>query len=160
MIRTVIFISVSLFVVSLCIDASAGDLPVCSNRVINEVTKRSSCTVGDTKCWFAKGGFCTDYVQNRIASPQSVKPDKWQQVNPEIVKKGDIAQFYSPRAHYAFVDSVVKDKQGKVTAINVSEYNYGSCWVDTDAFVTNTYKIVTRRTGIDVGSVDGGFWRP
>jgi len=160
MIKALICFLISLLVVCACNDAYADDLPVCSNKVINEVTKRSGCTVGDTKCWFAQRGFCTDYVQSRIASPQSAKPDKWLQVSPEMVKKGDIAQFYSPRAHYAFVESVVKDKQGRVNAVNVSEYNFGTCWVDPDAFVTNTYKIVTKRSGIPVGAVDSGFWRP
>lgn len=139
------------------IDAYADELPVCSNRVINEVTKRSGCTVGDAKCWFANGGFCMDYVQKRTQSP---KQSQWQTIRAEMVKKGDIAQFYSPRAHYAFVESVVRDKQGRPRAVNVSEYNYGTCWVDPDIMVTNTYKIVTRRTGIPISSVDGGFLRP
>lgn len=137
----------------------ADDLPVCSNRIINEVTRRAGCTLGDAKCWFRNGGFCTDYIQKRSGRTQLLKPAEWQPVNPDQVRPGDVAQFNS-RAHYAYIESVVKDKQGRLAAVNVSEYNYGTCWVDTDFLVTNTYKSVTKRTNIPLNSVDGGFWRP
>lgn len=152
---------ICVLLVSLAGNNVQGDeLPACTNRVINQVTKRSGCTVGDAKCWFANGGFCMDYVQKRAAQGTSQKQSQWQPIRTEMVKKGDIAQFNSPRAHYAFVESVVRDKQGRPRAVNVSEYNYGTCWVDSDTMVTDTYKIVTRRTGIPISSVDGGFLRP
>ena len=102
----------ALLVLLACIDAYADDLPLCTNRVINEVTKRSGCTVGDPKCWFAKGGFCMDYVQKMTARRQTSKSGPEQQIRPELVRKGDTAQFFTPRAHYAFVESVLRDKQG------------------------------------------------
>lgn len=141
---------------------SAGfcdELPVCSNRVINEVTTKIGCTVGDTKCWFAKSGFCTDYVENKARQGKSGKTIKLEPVNSKDVKKGDVAQFNS-RAHYAYVESVVRDRNGKPVAVNVSEYNYGTCWVDDQSMVTEKYKVVNRRSGIPVSAVDGGFLRP
>jgi len=133
----------------------ADELPVCSNRVINEVTKRVGCTVGDSRCWLTKGGFCMDYVQKKHPG----KAKQWQPISVDVIRKGDVAQFNS-RPHYALIDKVVKDRQGKPVAINVSEYNYGTCWVDEQTMVTDKYMVVNRRSGIAVGSVDGGFLRP
>ncbi len=82
-----------------------------------------------------------------------------QRVRPEDVRKGDVAQFNS-RVHYAYVESVVKDKNGKPVAVNISEYNYGTCWVDRETIVTDQYRKVNRRFGIPLSDVDGGFWRP
>lgn len=136
-----------------------ADLPVCSNRVINEVTSRVGCTVGDPRCWLSKGGFCYDYVEKKLFPNQSGKAIKLKNIKPGDVKKGDVAFFVS-HAHYAFVESVVKDKRGKPVAVNVSEYNYGSCWVDQASLVTDKYKKVNKRIGLSLSKVDGGFLRP
>jgi len=137
----------------------ADELPVCSNRVINEVTKRIGCTLGDQKCWLTHGGFCTDYVQKMTMNKKTGTTSQWNPIQAEDVKRGDIAQFNS-RAHYAYVESVVKDKNGKPVAINVSEYNYGTCWVDEELLLTEKYKIVSKRFNIPLNKVDGGFLRP
>lgn len=135
-----------------------AELPVCSNRIIYEVTKRVGCTVGDSRCWLTKGGMCTDYIQKMAGQPgKAIKLNK--QIRPEDVRKGDVAQF-NARGHYAYVDSVVKDKNGKPVAINVSEYNYGTCWVDQSTMVTDQYKKVNKRSGVPMSKVDGGFWSP
>jgi hypothetical protein len=133
-------------------------LPICSNRTINEVTKRIGCTVGDSKCWLSKGGFCTDYVQKKTNPGRSGKGYTWMPVQPGDVKKGDIAVFNS-LPHYAFVESVVRDKQGKPVAVDVSEYNFGTCLVDEQIMVTDKYKKVNMRSGIPLNVVDGGFIR-
>lgn len=137
---------------------SADSLPVCSNRTINEVTNRVGCTVGDTKCWLSRGGFCTDYVQKKLQLNSSGQAIVWNQVQPGDVRKGDIAVF-NARAHYAYVESVVRDKQGKPVAVNVSEYNFGTCLVDEQAMVTDHYKKVNTRANIPLRAVDGGFIR-
>lgn len=138
--------------------AYADMLPICSNRIINEVTNRSGCTVGDTKCWLSKGGFCTDYVQLKLDLVKSSKEIRWMSVQPGDVRKGDIAVF-NYRAHYAFVESVVQNTQGNPVAVNVSEYNFGDCMVDEQVMVTNKYKKVNKRFGIPLNKVDGGFIR-
>lgn len=134
----------------------ASELPVCSNRVINEVTTRVGCTVGDANCWLTSGGFCTDYVEKMARRGQKVqlKP-----INAGDVRKGDIARFAS-RAHYSYVEKVVKGKNGKPVAVNLSEYNFGTCWVDEQSMVTEKYKVVNKRQGVPIGNVDGGFLRP
>jgi len=133
-------------------------LPVCSNSVINAVTARVGCTVGDPKCWLSKGGFCYDYIQKMTMQRQSGKKYQLKKIQSEDVKKGDVAQFNS-QAHYAYVESVVRDKSGKAVAVNLSEYNYGACWVDESSMVTDKYKKVNRRSGLPLNNVDGGFLR-
>lgn len=137
---------------------SADELPVCSNRTINEVTNRVGCTVGDTKCWLSKGGFCTDYVQKKLNLVQSGKEVVWTPVQQGDVRKGDIAVF-NYQAHYAYVESVVRDKQGRLVSVNVSEYNFGTCLVDEQVMVTDKYKKVNLRSGVPLSVVDGGFIR-
>ncbi len=136
-----------------------ADLPVCSNSVINAVTTRVGCTVGDPKCWLSKGGFCYDYIQKMAMHGQSGKEYQLKNIKSEDVKRGDVAQFNS-QAHYAYVESVVKDKSGKPVAVNLSEYNYGTCWVDESSMVTDKYKKVNKRLGLPMSKVDGGFLRP
>ena len=150
------FVTVWLYPLAL----SAADLPVCTNRAINEVTRRVGCTVGDNNCWLVKGGgFCIDYVERMTNIVKAGGAKKvLRPVPAREVRKGDIAQF-NFRAHFAYVESVVKGGDGIPVAVNVSEYNYGTCWVDQDLMVTDTYKVVTRRSGIPIDRVDGGFLR-
>lgn len=140
------------------VPANSEELPFCSNRTINEVTSRAGCTVGDSRCWLRSGGFCTDYVLKKLQLVPSVGEVTWLQVSPGEVKPGDVAVF-NARAHYAYVERVVRDKQGKAVAVNVSEYNFGTCLVDEDTMVTDHYKKVNRRSGIPLTAVDGGFIR-
>ena len=137
----------------------ADDLPVCGNRVINEVTTRVGCTVGDARCWLSKGGFCTDYVEKKVRRGQRGKTIQLKAIGSEDVKKGDIAQFAS-RAHFAYVESVITGKNGKPVAVNLSEYNYGTCLVDEQSMVTDKYKVINRRMAVPLSKVDGGFLRP
>ena len=138
--------------------ACAEELPFCSNRIINEVTKRVGCTVGDAKCWLTKGGFCTDYVQKKLDISQIGEGLAWVPVQLDDIKKGDIAVF-NYRAHYAYVESVIRNSKGKPVAVSVSEYNFGDCLVDEQTMVTEKYKVVNMRAGIPLNRVDGGFIR-
>lgn len=139
----------------------AGNLPHCANRVIAEVVKRARCTVGDTRCWTRSGGFCTDWVEKRAAAvtKRPVKDLRLVQVAAELVAKGDLAVF-AARAHTAFVERVARDPQGRAVAVDLSEYNFGTCWVDPGAMATEKYGVVGRRLGVPLAEVDGGFQRP
>jgi hypothetical protein len=138
--------------------SNAGELPVCRNRVINEVVKRAGCTVGDTRCWNRGGGFCMDYVERRTAGKGSAAPARRVEVKGEEVRSGDVAVFRS-RAHYAFVERVIKGEDGRPVAVDLSEFNFGTCWVDEDAMITDQYKLLNRRLGVPLRDVDGGFLR-
>lgn len=137
----------------------AGWLPVCSNRLVNEVVKRAGCTVGDGRCWVRGGGSCSDWIQKRIRAERAAEGVPLDRIDPAEVRQGDVALFAS-RVHYAYVEHVVKDGNGRPVAVDVSEYNFGKCWVDREAMITDQYGIVSRRRAIALSSVDGGFLRP
>jgi hypothetical protein len=140
-------------------ESNAGHLPVCSNAVINQVVKRVGCTLGDAKCWLRSGGFCGDHVEGRIAAARPGAKLQTVPVRPDEVARGDVAVF-AARAHYAYVEAVVRDKAGRPVTVDLSEFNFGTCWVDKGLMVTDRYKLVGRRAGVAVRDVDGGFLRP
>lgn len=136
-----------------------GALPVCGNGLIRTVVKRVGCTVGDSRCWLRSGGFCTDYVRSRLGLGRGGGELRFDAVVAEAVRPGDVATFVS-RAHYAWVDAVRRDGQGRPIAVDLSEYNFGGCWVDRDMMVTDRYGVLSRRAGVALNEVDGGFLRP
>jgi hypothetical protein len=135
----------------------AGKLPVCGNRVIGAVVKRVGCTLGDARCWLRSGGFCTDHVEQRLVRGRARGTMQLNPVRREEVRPGDVAQF-SARAHYAYVEAVIRDGRGKPLAVELSEFNFGTCWVDKDILVTDQYKVLNRRS-VSLADVDGGFLR-
>lgn len=136
----------------------AGDLPTCPNGVINEVVRRAGCTHGDARCWLAGGGFCDDYVELRVTQDRPMASVSLVPVEAGEVRRGDVAVFLS-RAHYAFVERVIVDRAGRPVSVVLSEYNYGTCWVDEALLVTDKYGRLTRRSNVRVAAVDGGFLR-
>lgn len=139
-------------------DLSSWKIPVCSNRAAVAVVRRAGCTLGDGRCWTRGGGFCMDYVERRLAADGAPAPQRLERIRPAEVRAGDVAVF-DARAHYAFVEKVVKDEGGRPIAVDLAEYNFGSCWVDRDYLVTDRYKIESRRQGVPLRDVDGGFLR-
>ncbi len=135
----------------------AGKLPVCSNRLIGSVVKRAGCTLGDARCWLRSGGFCTDHVEKRLGAERPASGTRFDPVRPEEVRPGDVAVF-SARAHYAYVEAVVRGQGGTPLAVDLSEYNFGACWVDKETMVTDQYKVLSRRS-VALAEVDGGFLR-
>lgn len=132
-------------------------LPFCPNRVIREVVKRAGCTVGDTGCWNRGGGTCMDWVLKRRGGGARDGSDLVP-IRAEDVRPGDVAVFMA-RIHFALVDRVVRDASGRPVAVDLSEYNHGTCWVDEDALVTERYGLLDRRRGVPLAEVDGGFVR-
>jgi len=137
--------------------ADAGKLPFCGNRTVQRVVKRVGCTVGDTRCWYRANGFCTNHVDERLAAKGRSGAAGLVPVPSRLVEAGDVAAFAS-RAHYAFVERVLRDAAGAPVAVEISEANYGRCWVDERAMVTDRYGVVTRRR-VELAEVDGGFLR-
>lgn len=138
--------------------ANAGELPICENRLINEVVKRSGCTVGDARCWTRRGGFCTDHVEQAVRAGRRDQRLELKPVLASEVQRGDVAVF-AARAHYAVVEKVIRDEGGAPVAVDLSEENYGDCWVDEQSMVTDKYKVLSRRSGVPMEQVDGGFLR-
>jgi hypothetical protein len=138
---------------------SNGGLPICGNAVINQVVKRVGCTLGDARCWRQSGGFCANHVEARVAAAQPGVKLQLFTVRSQEVRPGDVAVF-AARAHYAYVEAVASDKAGRPVAVTLSEYNFGTCWVDRELLVTDQFKVVGRRDGVVLRDVDGGFLRP
>jgi hypothetical protein len=139
-------------------DLSIRGIPVCSNHAAVAVVRRAGCTLGDGRCWERTGGFGAGYVEKRLAADGAPAPQRLERIRPTEVRAGDVAVF-NARAHYAYVEKVVKDEGGKPIAVDLAEFNFGTCWVDRDYLVTDRYKVESRRPGVPLSGVDGGFLR-
>uniref|UniRef100_C6E910 Peptidase C51 domain-containing protein n=1 Tax=Geobacter sp. (strain M21) TaxID=443144 RepID=C6E910_GEOSM len=79
--------------------------------------------------WMEKGGYCVDYIKDRI--PSFLIPSKDDMValkNTDIaeITEGDVAIFAVKNYwHVAYVESVHRNLRGEATAIDVSEMNFG-----------------------------------
>jgi hypothetical protein len=86
----------------------------------------------DCSCddWMKKGGYCVDYVKERIPSfpiPQSTDEIALLK-NKDVseVSEGDVAIFdLTTYWHVAYVEKVHLDAGGAATSIDVSEMNFG-----------------------------------
>ncbi len=87
----------------------------------------ADCTCVD---WVEKGGYCVDYVKDKIPSfPIPLSATEIVSLkNKEIteITEGDVAIFnYRKYWHVAYVEKVHRDQQGDASAIDVSEMNSG-----------------------------------
>lgn len=84
----------------------------------------------DCSDWMNKGGYCVDYIKEKIPSfpiPKSTTEIATLK-NRDIsdIDEGDVAMFnYSNYWHVAYVERVHRNQQGLATAIDVSEMNFG-----------------------------------
>jgi hypothetical protein len=91
----------------------------------------SSCYAGcNCDDWMVKGGYCVDYVKTKVPSfPIPLNTTEIAALkNKDIpeVTEGDVALFsISNYWHVAYVEKVHLDQHGNVTAIDVSEMNFG-----------------------------------
>jgi len=80
--------------------------------------------------WMDKGGYCVDYVKTKIPTfpiPKTVTEiAALKNKEASKVTEGDVAIFdLGNYWHVAYVEKVHLDQQGKATAIDVSEMNFG-----------------------------------
>lgn len=86
-----------------------------------------NCDCGD---WMNKGGYCVDYVKERVAVfpvPQNTTEIASLKNKPvSEISEGDVAIFnLSKYWHVAYVEKVYRDQNGAARAIDVSEMNFG-----------------------------------
>lgn len=80
--------------------------------------------------WREKRGYCVDYIKTKIPTfpvPQSAA-ELAALKNRDVpdIAEGDVAIFrYRNYWHVAYVEKVHRDKDGKATALDVSEMNFG-----------------------------------
>lgn len=91
----------------------------------------ANCFAGcDCDEWVNKGGYCVDYVKEKIPSFPLPKThaEAATLVNKETadITVGDVAVFhYRNYWHFAYVEKVHRTKTGDAAAIDVSEMNFG-----------------------------------
>ena len=143
-------------------------------------------TVCHARCncddWMNRGGYCVDYVKDRIPAFPIPKTDAEMDVlknrDTAKVEEGDVAIFDLGRYwHVAYVEKVHLDNQGTATAIDVSEMNFGgelsfreyrNKWNQKNegewrralcCGVTKNYDQLSRRQNITLDSVEQ-IWSP
>lgn len=131
--------------------------------------------------WMEQGGYCVDYVKERIpAFPIPSKDDMEQLPNADVadVEEGDVAIFSMNNYwHVAYVEKVHRDAEGKATALDVSEMNFGgqmsfaefkARWKSSSkeewhrascCGITDNYDRVTRRKYVAIETVTQ-LWSP
>lgn len=72
-------------------------------------------------------GYCTDYVNRKIANPQRRNAENWRGGLPRnLVRRGDVAIFRRI-GHVAYVEDVIaRDSRGNPTRIRISEWNWAA----------------------------------
>lgn len=79
--------------------------------------------------WVEKGGYCVDYIKDRIpAFAIPTKDDMVRLKNTRVsdVTEGDVAIFTVKNYwHVAYVEKVHRSSRGEASAIDVSEMNFG-----------------------------------
>jgi hypothetical protein len=141
------------------------------------------CYAVDCSCddWMEKGGYCVDYVKDRIPTFQIPYKDDMPALNNverAEVEEGDVAIFSIKNYwHVAYVEKVHRDQVGKATAIDVSEKNFGdelsfaefkSRWNSNSRYewnravycgITDNFDRITRRQYIPLDTVKQ-LWSP
>jgi hypothetical protein len=86
--------------------------------------ERCNCDV-----WMERGGYCVDYIKDRIPSFQIPTKDEMaalKNTDVEEVAEGDVVVFAIKNYwHVAYVEAVRRNWRGEATAIDVSEKNFG-----------------------------------
>jgi hypothetical protein len=128
-----------------------------------------------------KGGYCVDYIKDRIPIfPIPDKDDMPGLKNTDVadVTEGDVAIFAIKNYwHVAYVENVHRNSEGAAVAIDVSEMNYGGSMSFTEfkttwksksrdewnraicCGITDNYDQVTRRSNIPLYTVKQ-IWSP
>ncbi|UFS71906.1 hypothetical protein LPW11_06865 [Geomonas sp. RF6] len=143
----------------------------------------TSCYAVSCNCedWMAKGGYCVDYIKDRIpAFPIPYKDDMPSLKNTDVtnVTEGDVAIFTIKNYwHVAYVEKVHRNANGNATAIDVTEMNYGdklsfpefkAKWKSKSrdqwnraacCGITDNYDRITWRKNIALGTVKQ-IWSP
>ncbi len=84
----------------------------------------------DCDDWERRRGYCVDYVKSRIPSfpiPRSeADVSRLNNRVPARIRRGDVALFDMGRYwHLAYVERVRRDRWGRASSIDVSEWNFG-----------------------------------
>lgn len=149
--------------------------------LISAVHSNSHAMTCNCEDWMGKGGYCVDYIKDRIPKfPIPYKDDMPSLKNTDVadVTEGDVAVFIVENFwHVAYVEKVHRSRRGEATAIDVSEMNFGDelsfrefkeKWRSNSKYewsravccgITENYDRVTLRKNIDVDTIKQ-VWSP
>ena len=100
------------------------------------------------KSWIDKKGYSTDYIETKTGKRQPGLAPQWKgNVEPADVQVGDVLFTYVPNSttaqRVAMVDEVIREADGKASAVIYSEWNQGKRFVDRDCLVTDSFGLPT-----------------
>jgi hypothetical protein len=123
---------------------------------------QSAAFLRDCQSWIEKKGYSTDYVEQKTGRRQRGLAGSWRGNVPlQDVQPGDVVliPLIAPgAAHAAIVEEVRKKADGSVSAIRVSESNWGRM-TSPRCLVTENFGRVVADRWIDAGAV-AHVWRP
>jgi hypothetical protein len=126
------------------------------------VYAQSASFVRDCKEWIDKKGYSTDYIEHKIGKRQRGLAGSWRgNVLVREVQAGDVVliALSTPGAqHVAFAEEVRRNTDGTVSAIRLSEWNWGRT-TNGRCLVTENFGRLAPERWIDLGNV-AQVWRP
>lgn len=100
------------------------------------------------KSWIDKKGYSTDYIETKTGKRQPGFAPQWKgNVEPADVQVGDVLFTYVPNSttaqRVAMVDEVIREADGKASAVIYSEWNQGKRFTDRDCLITDSFGLPT-----------------
>lgn len=100
------------------------------------------------KSWIDKRGYSTDYIESKTGKRQPGMAPQWKSnVEAADVQVGDVLFTQVPNSptaqRVAMVDEVIREADGKVSAVIYSEWNQGKRVTDRDCNVTDSFGLPT-----------------
>ena len=100
------------------------------------------------KSWIDKKGYSTDYIETKTGKRQPGLAPQWKgNVEPADVQVGDVLFTSVPNSataqRVAMVDEVIREADGKASAVIYSEWNQGKRFTDRDCLITDSFGLPT-----------------
>jgi hypothetical protein len=122
---------------------------------------QSASFMADCQKWIAQKGYSTDYIELKTGKRQPGLAGSWRgNVPVESVEPGDVAliRLRVPGAmHASFVEEIRRNAEGKMSAVRVSEWNWGKL-TDQRCLVTETFGRLAPVRWVDIDTV-AHVWR-
>ena len=127
------------------------------------VQAQSAAFIRECQQWIDKKGYSTDYIEQKLGKRQPGMASAWRgNVPVEEVRPGDVAlvgiRTRPDSQHVALVEEVHRGRDGLVTAVRVSEWNWGR-YVDQGCLVTETFGRLAPERKIHLDAIRQ-VWRP
>ena len=123
---------------------------------------QSPAFIRDCQPWIEKRGYSTDYIESKTGKSQGGLAGKWRgNVARETVRPGDVIliALSAPGAqHAALVEEVRTGADGAVSAVRVSEWNWGRM-VEPRCMITETFGRLAPPRWVKIDSI-AHVWRP